>query len=65
MASDKKHMSCQDMFERFGSQEKVTPLDLSIKDKENGEGENVELLAEPNKLQVALNGMGPMQQHLG
>ncbi|XP_053150977.1 lysine-specific demethylase 4B isoform X1 [Hemicordylus capensis] len=51
-SAEKKRMSCQEVFERFITQEPVAPLDLSTKDEESGEGEMAEAHAEPSKLQT-------------
>ncbi|XP_053150978.1 lysine-specific demethylase 4B isoform X2 [Hemicordylus capensis] len=53
-SAEKKRMSCQEVFERFITQEPVAPLDLSTKDEESGEGEMAEAHAEPSKLQAVL-----------
>lgn len=51
-SSQKKHMSCQEMFEKFLTQEQG--VDLSIKDEESGEGNNTEGSTKPSKLQVGV-----------
>ncbi|KAL8177835.1 UNVERIFIED_CONTAM: hypothetical protein K2H54_020798 [Gekko kuhli] len=51
-SSQKKRMSCQQMLEKFLTQEQA--VDLRIKDEESGEGDNTEGPTEPSKLQAAL-----------
>ncbi|XP_060088858.1 lysine-specific demethylase 4B isoform X2 [Heteronotia binoei] len=48
----KKRMSCQQIFEKFLTQEQG--VDLRIKDEESGGGDNTEGPTEPSKLQAAL-----------
>ncbi|XP_077188215.1 lysine-specific demethylase 4B isoform X2 [Paroedura picta] len=50
-SSQKKHMFCQEMFEKFLTQEQG--VDVGIKDEESGEGGNAEGPPEPSKLQTA------------
>ncbi|XP_063003105.1 lysine-specific demethylase 4B isoform X2 [Elgaria multicarinata webbii] len=53
-SSEKKRLSCQEVFERFVTAEPAAPSELSVKAEEGGEGEAAEGPAEPSKLQAAL-----------
>ncbi|XP_007430115.1 lysine-specific demethylase 4B isoform X1 [Python bivittatus] len=48
---EKKHLSCQEVFERFVKRDQMPSLDLGVKD-ESVKGEDAELPGEPSKLQT-------------
>ncbi|XP_044273444.1 lysine-specific demethylase 4B isoform X2 [Varanus komodoensis] len=51
-SSEKKRLSCQEVFERFVAKDAGSSSDLGGKDEENADGESTEVSAEPSKLQA-------------
>ncbi|KAF7236667.1 Lysine-specific demethylase 4B [Varanus komodoensis] len=52
-SSEKKRLSCQEVFERFVAKDAGSSSDLGGKDEENADGESTEVSAEPSKLQTS------------